>query len=153
MSASKYIVNVEVAIYQNDKWLLVRRSLKERHAPGELSLVGGKVEQIQVQHSVLEETLWREIREEVGIEVYSNMQYVKSSLFITDDGQCVVDVVFLCQFASGEAQALDPHELSSVEWFTYAEIEQHPEIKPWTKESLLKADKLRVIGGTGDFRL
>lgn len=39
-----FIVNVEGAIYKNEKWLLIRRSKKEEHAGGLLSLVGGKVE-------------------------------------------------------------------------------------------------------------
>ena len=39
-----FIVNVEGAIYKNDQWLLIRRSEKEEHAGGLLSLVGGKVE-------------------------------------------------------------------------------------------------------------
>lgn len=39
-----FILNVEGAIYKNEKWLLIRRSKKEEHAGGLLSLVGGKVE-------------------------------------------------------------------------------------------------------------
>ena len=36
-----FIVNVEGAIYKDEKWLLIRRSEKEEHAGGALSLVGG----------------------------------------------------------------------------------------------------------------
>ncbi len=39
-----FIVNVEGAINKDGKWLMIRRSMKEEHAGGELSLVGGKVE-------------------------------------------------------------------------------------------------------------
>ena len=38
-----FIVNVEGAIYKDEKWLLIRRSEMEEHAGGTLSLVGGKV--------------------------------------------------------------------------------------------------------------
>jgi ADP-ribose pyrophosphatase YjhB (NUDIX family) len=39
-----FIVNVEGAIKKNDKWLIIERSVKEEHAGGMLSLVGGKVD-------------------------------------------------------------------------------------------------------------
>ena len=43
-----FIVNVEGAVYKNGKWLLIERSLKEEHAGGTLSLVGGKVEKKEI---------------------------------------------------------------------------------------------------------
>lgn len=88
-----FIVNVEGAIYKNAKWLLIRRSEKEEHAGGGLSLVGGKVEKDEIKTNILEETLKREVAEEVGIEV-SNLRYVNSSLFETDTGLTVIDIVF-----------------------------------------------------------
>ncbi|ENJ6135574.1 hypothetical protein AB1Z82_001697 [Bacillus cereus] len=39
-----FIVNVEGAIRKNDKWLVIKRSKKEEHAGGWLSLVGGKLD-------------------------------------------------------------------------------------------------------------
>lgn len=44
MDKKLYIVNVEAAVYKNDKWLIIKRSEKEEHASGLLSMVGGKVE-------------------------------------------------------------------------------------------------------------
>jgi 8-oxo-dGTP diphosphatase len=64
-----FVVNVEAAIYKDDRWLVIRRSLKESHAAGMVSLVGGKVEHEGNQSDILERTLRREIVEEVGIEV------------------------------------------------------------------------------------
>lgn len=61
-----FIVNVEGAIYKNEKWLLIRRSTKEEYAGGLISLVGGKVEKEGITSNILEETLKREITEEVG---------------------------------------------------------------------------------------
>jgi hypothetical protein len=37
-----FIVNIEGAIFKEEKWLVIERSLKEEHAGGTLSLVGGK---------------------------------------------------------------------------------------------------------------
>lgn len=33
MSNILYIVNVEAAIYKDDKWLIIKRSEKEEHVP------------------------------------------------------------------------------------------------------------------------
>ncbi|MHA2156748.1 MAG: hypothetical protein ACXABU_15495 [Candidatus Hodarchaeales archaeon] len=39
-----YIVNVEAAIFKEEKWLLIERSEKEEYGGGLLSFVGGKVD-------------------------------------------------------------------------------------------------------------
>jgi 8-oxo-dGTP diphosphatase len=59
-----FIVNVEGAIYKNEKWLLIKRSEKEEHAGGTFSLVGGKVDKEGNTTDILERTLKREILEE-----------------------------------------------------------------------------------------
>jgi 8-oxo-dGTP diphosphatase len=115
------IVNVEGAIYKNEKWMLIKRSEKEEHAGGLLSLVGGKVENEGNSSDILERTLKREIFEEVGIEV-SNLRYVNSSSFVSDSGLNVVDIVFLCDHESGEPYAKSPDEVDGVIWMTTQQI-------------------------------
>ena len=61
-----FVVNVEGAIRRNEKWLLIRRSEKEEHAGGGLSLVGGKCEIEGDSSDILERTLKREVFEEEG---------------------------------------------------------------------------------------
>ncbi|GIH60533.1 hypothetical protein [Microbispora siamensis] len=39
-----FVVNVEVFLERDGRWLLIRRGAKEAHAPGMLAGVGGKVE-------------------------------------------------------------------------------------------------------------
>lgn len=136
MDTKKYIVNVEAAIKKGDNWLLVKRSDAEEHAAGAISLVGGKVEGTDITNNTLEETLRREILEEVGVEVHKEMMYVKSSLFITDNGEAVVDVVFLCEHKSGEPAALQPEEIAEVMWMNEANISESDNIAEWTKESI-----------------
>lgn len=82
-----FIVNVEGAIFQQDKWLLIKRSSKEEHAGGTLSLVGGKADLEGASTEILERTVRREIFEEVGIEVTENIKFVYSSSFILDEGE------------------------------------------------------------------
>lgn len=143
MNSYHYIVNVEAAIYHNDKWLIATRSTKEAHAGGTLALIGGKVETTKIGNNVLEQTLKREILEEVGIEVADEMHYIKSSFFITQDGKPVINIVFLCKYKQGEPKVIDPEELSAVEWITLNEIISNPSIPSWTKESIENADQVK----------
>lgn len=136
-----FIVNVEGAIYKSEKWLLIRRSEKEEHAGGSLSLVGGKVEKEGTSSDILEKTLKREITEEVGIEV-SNLRYVNSSSFVTDSGINVVDIVFLCDHESGEAFANSPDEVDEVIWMTTQQILNNSNLPIYLKENIKLAEKL-----------
>lgn len=54
-----FVVNVEVFLERDGRWLLIRRGDQEAHAPGVLSGVGGKVEADGVGAAVLEETAGR----------------------------------------------------------------------------------------------
>ena len=135
-----FIVNVEGAIYKDEKWLLIRRSEKEEHAGGTLSLVGGKVDYEGSSSDILERTLIREIYEEIGIEV-SNLRYVNSSSFVTELGDHVVDIVFLCNHQSGEAYAKSPDEVDSVCWMSSQQILDNSELPSYLKESIKLADR------------
>ena len=128
-----FIVNVEGAIYNQDKWLIIKRSENEENSPGTLSLVGGKVELNENTrediNSILEHTLKREILEEVGIEVYTN--------------EPVVDVVFLCKYMSGTAICNDEDEVGEVYWKTLDDILGDKDAPEYLKDSLLSASKAR----------
>lgn len=137
-----FIVNVEAAIRKNDKWLIIERSKKEEHAGGLLSLVGGKVELEGNSKDILERTLIREIYEEVGVEVKDELIYVHSTSFITDKGENVVDVVFLCEYDAGEAFPKSPNEVENVYWLTVAEMQQNPKAPDYLIDSIKKAELL-----------
>jgi ADP-ribose pyrophosphatase YjhB (NUDIX family) len=143
--ADKYIVNVEGAIVQHGRYLMIVRG-EEEYAPGGLTLPGGKVEGAGDGEDVLEETLRREIAEEVGLEVHDEMAYVRSNSFVAE-GEPVVDVVFLCRYRSGTATAADPGEVAAVRWLTFADAIAHSETAPWTRLSLELAEKVRVQKG------
>lgn len=139
-----YIVNVEAAIYKDDKWLIIKRSEKEEHAPGLLSFVGGKVETNVAQDGILEETLRREIMEEVGIKVSETIHYVESKSFALDNGQVVVDIVFVCKYKSGEAKPMIPDEVSEIHWMSNKEILENEKAPIWLKESIKKVEDTRL---------
>ena len=142
-----YIVNVEGAVVRDGCYLMVVRGEQESYLPGVLTLPGGKVERAGDAQDVLEETLRREIQEEVGIDVCDDMVYLESKAFITDDGEPVVDVVFLCRHRGGEPAIGDPGEVAAVQWLAAAEILDHPKTPPWTRQSILLAEKKRVALG------
>lgn len=141
-----FIINVEGAVFRGNKWLLIRRSMKEAHAGGELSLVGGTVEREGDSKDILERTLRRELFEEVGVKVKNSIQYVRNTSFVLASGEEVVDIVFLCEFDKGEPYAKSPEEVESVHWMTTDEIINQEEIQYYLKDSILAAEVLRSRG-------
>lgn len=137
-----FIVNVEAAIFHQGKWLMIERSLKEEHAGGTLSLVGGKADMEGQSLDVLERTVRREVFEEVGIELAEPLRYVYNSSFVTDAGVPVINIVFLCTHSSGIAYAKSPDEVEATHWLREEEIMEHPKAPPWTKESVSRAAAL-----------
>ncbi len=133
MSQYLHIVNVEGAVKKDDRLLTVIRSDAEDHAAGTLAFVGGKVEFGERQSAILEATLKREILEEVGVEI-GNIQFVTSTAFFTDDGRSVVNMVFVCDWQSGEPRVVDPDEVASVHWMTFDDIRNHPKTPSWILE-------------------
>jgi 8-oxo-dGTP diphosphatase len=145
MIADRYIVNVEGAVTKDGRYLMVVRG-EEEYAPGGLNFPGGKVEGLENADDVLEETLRREITEEVGLEVEDEMAYLRSSAFLAE-GDPVVDVVFLCRWKSGTARTVDPAEVAAVRWMTADEAIGHPDTPPWARLSLELAEELRMARG------
>lgn len=137
-----FIVNVEGAIRKNDKWLIIERSKKEEHAGGLLSLVGGKVEIEGNSANILERTVKREIFEEVGVKVKDRLIYVHSTSFVTDKGENVIDIVFLCEHETGEAFPKSHDEVEQVLWLTTEEIVSHPKAPSYLKESIKQSESL-----------
>jgi 8-oxo-dGTP diphosphatase len=149
MATIWYIVNVEGAVVRSEdgRYLMVVRGEQESHGAGALTFPGGKVEDAGSADDVLEETLRREIREEVEVEVHDDVVYLESKAFVADDGEPVVDVVFLCRYRSGEPAVGDPGEVAAVRWMTAEEILAHPEIPPWTRQSIELAEQKRIARG------
>ncbi|MGR3763088.1 NUDIX hydrolase [Rossellomorea sp. NS-SX7] len=135
-----FIVNVEAAIHRDGKWLLIRRSEKEDHAPGMLSLVGGKCDLEGVSRDILERTLIREVDEEVGVKI-GGLTYVNSSSFVADPGFNVIDIVFLCGVESGDPYAKSPDEVDEVLWMSTAEILANEEIPEYLKTNVGLAEE------------
>lgn len=142
MSTIPYILNLEAAIEHQGRYLLVTRGAGEEHAAGMLSLVGGQIAPQDEGDGIIEATLGREIREEVGVEV-ADFEYLGSTVFSTAKGERVVNLVFLCRYVSGDARAVDPDEVGAVHWLTADEARQFPDAPPWTLRYLVWAEGRR----------
>ena len=140
-----FIVNTEAAIYRDGRYLICKRSEKEEHAGGELSLVGGKVELEGHSSDILERTIIREVEEEVGLILIGNLHYIQSTSFVMDTGVAVVNVSYLCENFAGEAYAVSADEVEEVYWMTTEEIVDHPDVPDYVKASIERAEALRLL--------
>lgn len=143
MDSIRNVINVVGAIYRDDKWLMIKRSESEEYAPGIIAMVGGKVENEGEECNILENTLRREVMEEVGIELSEDMQYVDSIGFISKKWGPVIDVIFLCKTENGEPYCASPNEVGEVYWMTTEEILDNDQIPQWVKSCIERADSLR----------
>jgi ADP-ribose pyrophosphatase YjhB (NUDIX family) len=134
-NAQFHIIQAQGWVRKDDKFLLAQRSFKELQAPGVWSIPGGKVEG-NVGLGVVEETLKKEIMEEVGIEIKNKPVYLGSDAFVRVDGAHVVGLCFLCDWQSGQARALEDTE--QIKWFSLEELQNFKDTKPFLK-SLINA--------------
>jgi 8-oxo-dGTP diphosphatase len=148
MSESGFVVNVQAAVWRPHEdgdgveYLLGKRAENEEHAAGEWSFVGGKVESVGADDSVLAATARRECREEVGVEL-RDLAYVTDSGFVSDTGAPVVNVVFRARWDGGDARPRDPEEVAAVEWLSPAAIRHREAVPEFTVGYLDAAERGR----------
>jgi 8-oxo-dGTP diphosphatase len=135
-NAKFHIVQVQGWVRKENKFLMAQRSFQEIQAPGAWSIPGGKVESgKEVEEYILQNTLRREIEEEVGVVVSNDMEFVYNDSFVRVDGSHVVAVTFLCNYESGEARALEDTE--AVEWFSLEELQNFEHALPYLKRQIV----------------
>lgn len=137
-----FIVNVEAAIKKADKYLIIKRSQKEEHSPGTLSLPGGKVDVSEVSPGALEEALRREILEETDLRI-GDLSYVESKSFTMDTGEMCLSICFTTDDFEGEAKAQSACEVDEVLWLSSVDIMANPNCPPWTRQSIAAVEVLK----------
>lgn len=106
-----YLVVTGILVKEN-KYLIVKRSEKEKAFPGRWSVPGGKLEVLDYclrekdtshhWYNTFEETLKREVKEEVGLEI-KNISYVTSMVYIRPDGiPCIIVSMWAEQEKEGQ---------------------------------------------------
>lgn len=141
-----FVVNTGAFIWHDGRYLMMVRGAGEEIAPGALTQPGGKIDADGPLQDAVEETLRREIREEVGVEVADTV-YVESHTFDgTFAGRTfpVLDLVFLCRYVSGEPRAEDPEEVAGIEWLTPEALARDTRVMPWTRKSLERVEAVRA---------
>lgn len=142
MSVQQFVVNVEAAVTKDDQYLLARRAATEDHAAGERSLIGGKVEAEPSGPDALQQTVRRELDEEVGVSV-DRLAYVTSGYFLDDSEKPVINVVFLVRWQAGEPKVREPDELADVAWVSAEKIFDGAELPSYTESYLRIAEQRR----------
>ena len=131
-----YTVVVEGVIPKDGRWLLIKRSMQEEHEPGAISLVGGRVETTGFSHDVLEQSLKREVMEEINASIQEKMQYLWSSCITTEKGEQIVTVVFLCTYEFGEIGIGEEDEVADVLYMDTDAILESEDIPEYVKKSI-----------------
>ncbi|KHO54749.1 MAG: NUDIX hydrolase [archaeon GW2011_AR21] len=111
-----FVANVVIFRDSDKKCLILKRSKSEKVHPGKYAVPGGKLEWknlditnptrlngevLDFENSV-EELLKREVFEEAGIEIFSELEYINSVAFVRPDEIPVILVKFAARFKSGE---------------------------------------------------
>lgn len=115
-----HVIYVDAWIKKGDRYLLAKRSSKDDQSAGKWAAPGGKVE-MELENFIVENSLKRELREEVGVEV-ENFRFLNSRSFIRSSGHHVVCLSFMVDYVSGEAAPLEDQD--EVRWVTMEEMEK-----------------------------
>jgi 8-oxo-dGTP diphosphatase len=119
-------------IYKENKYLLIRRSLKKKVFPGKWTVPGGGLEVDDYINTpkttkdhwyfAIGNSLRREVKEECNLEV-GKIKYLLDIVFIRPDGIPVIILSFYCPYKAGEVK-LDEDSIDFA-WVTYEEAKKY----------------------------
>ncbi len=126
-------VAITAIIIKDGKYLITRRSPDKKRFPGKWTVPGGKMETNDYLvlpkdtqfywYNVLERTLRREVKEEVGIDI-DHIEYVTSLATVHDDGSPSLVISCAADYVSGEVK-LQPGESDDFAWVSLEEAKGH----------------------------
>ncbi len=126
-------VVITAIIVKDGKYLITRRSPNKKRFPGMWTVPGGKMETsdyLQLPkdtehywYNVLEQTLRREVKEEVGIEI-ENIEYVTSLATIHADGSPSLVISCMADYVAGEI-ILQTEESDQFAWVSLEEAKNY----------------------------
>tara|TARA_B100000745_G_C20108501_1_gene379388 strand:- start:374 stop:868 length:495 start_codon:yes stop_codon:yes gene_type:complete len=148
---SNYLHEVAITgiIVKDGKYLITRRSQSKKRFPGMWVVPGGKLEAddyLQLPkdtefywYNVLERTLHREVKEEVGLEI-KNVEYLTSLAMVHDDGSPSLVISCIADYCSGEV-ILQEEETDAFEWVTLKEAKEYDLIDGIYDELVMAEDQ------------
>lgn len=144
-----HYIAVTGIIKKDGKYLICKRSPKEKAFPNKWCVPGGKLEVKDFVNTdkdtdhhwfdVFEKTLRKEIKEETSLEV-KNIGYVSNLAFLRNNGFSTVIVSLYADHAEGDVK-LDEEELTEHAWVTLEEAKQYDLIEN-IYEQMAKVDSL-----------
>ncbi|MCK9187272.1 MAG: NUDIX domain-containing protein [Candidatus Colwellbacteria bacterium] len=143
-------VAVTAIVIKEGRYLITRRAMTKRRFPGKWTVPGGKMETNDYLalpkdtefywYNVLERTLKREVKEEVGLDI-KNIDYVTSLATVHDDGAPSLVISCMADYESGEVK-LQEGETDDFAWVTLEEVKDY-DLLDGIYEEFLMADKMR----------
>lgn len=152
MAENQYLHEVAITaiIVKDEKYLVTRRALTKKRFPGKWTVPGGKMETSDYLklpkdtefywYNVLEQTLKRETKEEVGLEI-TNIEYVTSLARVHEDGSPSLVISCMADFVSGEVK-LQPEETDDFAWVSLKEAKNY-DLLDGIYDELVMTDKKR----------
>lgn len=144
-------VAITAIIIKDGKFLIIKRSASKKRFPNMWTVPGGKLETkdyldlpkdtTDYWYNVLEKTLSREVKEEVGLEI-DNVQYVTSLATVHKDGAPSLVISCLADYQSGEV-SLQEEEADDFAWVSLEEAKGYDLIDGILDELAMAEKKLK----------
>lgn len=110
-----------VILNENNEILFLKRGKKAKNEVGKWKLPGGTIE----WGETMEQTLIREMKEEVGVEVEIEDHLFTYDDFIPDEGQHWIAIFFVCRIKKETVKNMEPGKIDGIEWFGIHEIPEN----------------------------
>ncbi|TSC90075.1 MAG: hypothetical protein G01um10142_473 [Parcubacteria group bacterium Gr01-1014_2] len=147
---SLHEVVITAIVIKGGKYLITKRSMKEKRFPGFWTVPGGKLETDDYIHlpketehywyNVLEKVLRKEVRDEVGLEI-KNIEYLTSLARVHEDKNPSLVISCIADYDSGKIK-LQKDEADDYAWVNLKEAKKYKLIDGIYDELVL-ADKKR----------
>ncbi len=142
-----FVANVVVYRESDGRCLILKRSEREKVHPNKYAVPGGKLEwkdldlnnptringDVLDYENAVEELLKREVFEEAGIEIESDLKYINSVAFIRPDEIPVILVKFVAKYKKGDVK-LEAGSFTDFVWVNENEVKNYVCIKGIAEE-------------------